>query len=108
MPGEATIRLRKPHGGIKLSIEGFFPAEYLRQTSRHLTVRARAAGGERVFVGETQISDPESTFRRLFDLPASLNLTDGREVEVEIRVDPVTRISGQEYGAVFGQLALVP
>ena len=54
-------------------------------------------------LGETKIIDPESTFQRLLAIPDSLAGWDS--VEIEIRVDPVTRKDNREYGVVFGKLA---
>ena len=101
MPGSATVRLRAPQQGNKLLVEGFCPVEHLKRAARHLKVSV-----DGVLIGEMQLTDPESDFRRLFDIPAALA---GRadSVEVEIRVDPVSRIGGQDYGVVFGKIALV-
>jgi hypothetical protein len=109
MPGKATVRIRRPEPGKKLLIEGTVPGEVLRQNPRHLTVLID--GRE---TGKAKIADPETTFRRLFDIvpdPAGSTKKDaaGKEdVEIEIRVDPVSRIGGQDYGVVFGRIALVP
>jgi hypothetical protein len=57
-----------------------------------------------VRVGETQINDPESDFHRLFPMPdASVGKS---AVEVQLRIDPVTRRGSQTYGAVFGKIAI--
>jgi hypothetical protein len=56
--------------------------------------------------GDTRIYDPETTFRRLFPVP---ELLAGKSaVEIEIRVDPVDRKDGQDYGLVFGNFAILP
>jgi hypothetical protein len=101
MPERATVRIAGPRAGNKLLLEGFFPEEQLKQAPRHLVVSA-----DGVALGNAQITDPESTFRRLFDIPASLA---GRKaVDLEIRVYPVTRKDGQNYGVVFGKIVIVP
>jgi hypothetical protein len=101
MPERATVRIAGPKAGNKLLLEGFLPQEQLKQAPRHLVV---SAGG--VAFGNSEITDPESTFRRLFDIPPSLAGRDA--VDLEIRVDPVTRQDGQEYGVVFGKIVIVP
>jgi hypothetical protein len=102
MPGEATVRLKGPEThGNKLVLDGFYPEEQLKSLPRHLTVSV-----DGIRVGETRINDPESNFHRLFPLPDS---TVGKSaVEVEIRVDPVARRGGQDYGVVFGKIAVQP
>jgi hypothetical protein len=100
MPGQASLRLGE-RAGIKLRIEGYCPLELLKQAARHLFV---TAGG--IPVGETQINDPESTFVRLFDLPESL--VGQNSLPIVIRVTPVARMGGQEYGVLFGKFAIVP
>jgi hypothetical protein len=59
-----------------------------------------------VLAGDTRIYDPESTFRRLFPIPAEL--AGKSSVDVEIRVDPVDRKDGQDYGLVFGEVVVRP
>ncbi len=115
MPGRATVRIRRPEPGNKLLIEGTVPEELLKQNPRHLTVLID--GRE---TGNAKIADPETTFRRLFDIvpdpagsvektgSADKSTAQKDDVEIEIRVDPVSRISGQDYGVVFGRIALVP
>jgi hypothetical protein len=102
MPGEAVVRLRGPNSpGEKLLLAGFCPEEELRAGSRHVRVSAE---GERI--GDFEILDPQPDFSRLFLLPDTLV---GRDVvTIEIRVTPVSRKSGQEYGAVFGKIAIQP
>ncbi|MES1258234.1 MAG: hypothetical protein ABUS51_07380, partial [Acidobacteriota bacterium] len=100
MPGEASLRLRGPQPGDHLFMEGYCPEEQLKSGPRHLIVSA-----DGIPLGETRIYDSETTFRRLFDIAPSLA---GREeVEIEIRVDPVTRKGGQDYGLVFGKIGFV-
>ena len=102
MPGEASVRLRGPDTrGQKLVLDGFYPEEQLKSGPRHLTVSV-----DGVPVGQTQINDPESSFHRLFSLPDSLV---GKEaVEIAIQVTPVERKGGQDYGMVFGKIAIRP
>jgi len=55
----------------------------------------------------TEIGRPDSSFRRLFNMPSALV---GRQsVEVAISVDRVFRDSGgRELGLVFGTIAIEP
>jgi len=102
MPGQATVRLAGPDtAGNKLALDGVIPEEQLKRAPRHLMV---AVDG--IPVGETQINESESSFHRLFALPDSLLRR--KSVEIEIRVEPVTRISGLDYGLVFGKIAIRP
>ncbi|MDP9171530.1 MAG: hypothetical protein M3N54_13005 [Acidobacteriota bacterium] len=102
MPGQGSLRLGSPkRAGQKLRIEGYCPEDELRRAPRHLTV---SAGG--LPAGDVQINDPEATFVRLFDLPEALMRTDS--LEVVIRVSPVVRKDGQEFGLLFGNIAIVP
>jgi hypothetical protein len=101
MPAKATVRIAGPKAGNKLLLEGFLPQEQLKQAPRHLVLSA-----DGVALGSSEIAGPESTFRRLFDLP--LSLAGRNAVDIEIRVDPVTRKDGQEYGLVFGKIVIVP
>jgi hypothetical protein len=100
MPGRATLRLQGPVPGSKLSIDGYCPEEQLREAPRHLIVSA-----DGIAIGDTQIKDPESSFRRLFSIPDSLLGRDS--VRIELRVNPVMTIRGQEYGLVFGKIAFL-
>jgi hypothetical protein len=97
MPGRATLRIKGPLAGNKLSVDGYCPEEQLREAPRHLIVSA-----DGVTVGETQINDPESSFHRLFSVPDALMGRDS--VRIELSVDPVVRRGGQEYGLVFGKI----
>ncbi|MEP6717297.1 MAG: hypothetical protein ABJC09_17120, partial [Terriglobia bacterium] len=102
MPGRASLRLGAPdRAGKKLSIEGHCPEDQLARAARHITVTA-----DGVPLGEAQISDPEANFVRLFDMPDSL--AGRRWIEINIRVTPTVRKDGQEYGLVFGKIAIVP
>jgi len=58
-------------------------------------------------VSDTRIYDSERIFHRLISLPADM-LAGKDEVEIGIRVDPVDRIDGQDYGLVFGTVELAP
>ena len=100
IPDRATVRLSIPGNGNKLALEGYLPIEQLRTGPRHLIVKA--AG---VTLGETQINEPETNFRRLFNLPMALRGQD--VVEVEIQVDPVIRKNGEVLGLIFGKIAVV-
>jgi hypothetical protein len=101
MPGRATVRLRGPVPGNRLSVDGYCPEAQLGEAPRHLIVSA-----DGIAVGETQINDPESSFHRLFAIPDALL---GRSsVQIELRVDPVVTKRGQEYGLVFGKIAFQP
>jgi hypothetical protein len=114
MTATASVRLKIPQSGNNLLLEGYFTEEQLKQAPRHLVVQARILGGKQpsqpIVVGETRISDPEVNFHRLFQLPAPLvrEASSGDGAEFEIRVDPVTRKDGQEYGVVFGKIAILP
>jgi hypothetical protein len=98
MPGAASVQIRGPVAGNKLSIDGYCPEEQLKEAPRHLIVSA-----DGIPVGETQISDPESSFHRLFAVPAALAGKDS--VRIELRADPVVIKDGQPYGLVFGKIA---
>jgi hypothetical protein len=101
MPGSATLRVGVPAGGTSLELEGRCPEAQLLAAPRHLIVLV-----DGVLAGDTRIYDPESSFRRLFPMPAVL--AGRKSVEVEIRVDPVDRKDGQDYGLVFGNIAIRP
>jgi hypothetical protein len=90
-----------PAGGTSLELEGSCPETQLLAAPRHLMVLV-----DGVIAGDTRIYDPESSFRRLFPMPAVL--AGKKSVEVEIRVDPVDRQDGQDYGLVFGNIAIRP
>jgi hypothetical protein len=80
-------------------MEGTCPEAQLLRAPRHLMVLV-----DGVVAGETRIYDPESNFHRLLPMPALL--AGKTVVELEIRVDPVDRIEGREYGLVFGKVAI--
>jgi hypothetical protein len=102
MPGQATLRVKgADHAGSKLELDGFYPAEQLKAKPRVLKVSV-----EGIPVGEITIRDPESSFRRLFVMPDSAVGRDS--VEVELTADPVDVRGGQEYGMVFGKIAVRP
>lgn len=103
MPGNATVKLRGPEqsAGAALVVDGYCPEDYLRQHSRRVWVKV-----DGIDVGEAEISNPESSFHRLFPLPPALA---GRnEVTVELAVEPVVHQSQSIYGLVFGKIAIVP
>ena len=102
MPGSATLRLGIPvNGGSRLELQGHCPEAQLLQAPRHLMVLA-----DGVVIGDTRIYDPESDFERLFPMPAVL--AGKTAVDLEIRVDPVVHKDGQDYGLVFGKVAIRP
>ena len=80
---------------------GVVPKSQLLASPRHLIVLV-----DGIVAGDTRIYDPEATFRRLFPMPAVL--AGKKSVELEIQVDPVDRKDGQEYGLVFGNIAIRP
>jgi hypothetical protein len=103
MPQRATVRLGGPRSAKdRLLLEGFCPESQLEAGPLHLKVSVDGIP----LVG-TEISSPESDFRRLFDIPPSLI---GREtVEVAIGVDRAFRDGGgRELGLVFGTIAVEP
>lgn len=102
MPGHATVRLRGPdRAGAKLEVSGFFPAEQLKRAPRVLKITA-----DGLPVGEVIIHDPESSFDRLLDMPNSLVGRDS--VEIGLDATPVDVRGGQQYGMVFGKIAVRP
>jgi hypothetical protein len=102
MPGRATVHLRGPDSaGSKLELDGFFPAEQLKRVPRVLKVSV-----DGIPVGSIQIHDPESSFRRLFYLQPSVVGKDS--IEIELEASPVDTRGGQEYGMVFGKIAIRP
>jgi hypothetical protein len=106
MPASATLRIGVPPGGSRLELEGRCPEAQLLLASRHLMVLV-----DGVVAADTRIYDPESSFRRLFSMPAVL--AGKTSVEIEIRVDPVDRKHGQDsveqdYGLVFGKVSVLP
>jgi hypothetical protein len=102
MPGSAQVRLRGPDSrGSKLVLEGFYPQEQLNGAPRHLMVSV-----DGIEIGDQRINDPDSDFRRTYSLPDS---SIGKaEIVIGIRVEPVDRRGGQEYGAVFGKISIRP
>ncbi len=102
MPGRGTVRLHGPVSvGNKLSLDGYSPEEQLKRSPRHLTVLM-----DGIVLGQTQIVHPESNFHRLFPIPESL--VGKKEVELEIRVDPVERINNRELGLIVGRIEILP
>jgi hypothetical protein len=102
MPGSATLRIGVPvTGGSRLELDGYCPEVQLLKAPRHLMVLV-----DGVVAGDTRIYDPESDFRRLMPVPGLL--AGKSEVAVEIRVDPVDHQAGQDYGLVFGKIAILP
>ncbi len=102
MPGHATVRLRGPEkAGAKLELSGFFPAEQLKRAPRVLKITA-----DGLPVGEIIIRDPESSFDRLLVMPDALVARES--VEIGLQASPVYVQGGQEYGMVFGKIAVRP
>jgi hypothetical protein len=102
MPGSATVRIRGPESrGSKLELDGFFPAEQLKGKPRVLKVSL-----DGVPVGDVNIHDPDSGFRRLFNVPSSAVGRDS--VEIELEASPVDTRGGLQYGMVFGKIAIRP
>lgn len=102
MPARATVRMRGPDAvGNKLSIDGYCPEEQLKRAPRHITVLM-----DGIVLGQSQIIDPESNFHRLFPMPDSL--VGKKAVEVEIQVDPVSRIGNRDLGLIFGKIEILP
>ena len=102
MPGKATLRLGVPSGGKRLELEGQCPSAQLSAVPRHLMVLV-----DGILVSDTRIYEPEEIFHRLISLPADM-VAGKNMVDIEIRVDPVDRIDGQDYGLVFGKVAIIP
>ena len=100
MPGKATVKVRGPESaGWHLQLDGFYPAEQLRRIARVLKVSV-----DGIPVGEIKIHDPESDFSRLLDVPPSAIGKDS--VEIELEAAPVDTRDGQDYGMVFGKIAI--
>jgi hypothetical protein len=102
MTGHAAVYLRGPDSaGSKLELDGFFPAEQLKRVPRVLKVSV-----DGIPAGEIEIHDPESSFHRLIVLPPSVTGKDS--IEIELEASPVDSRGGQEYGMVFGKIAVRP
>jgi hypothetical protein len=101
MPRRATVRLGGPrNSGDKLLLEGYCPEEQLSAGALHLSVTV-----DGIPLAGAQIAKPETSFRRLFDVPGSLV---GRNaVDVVISVDRTYHdAAGRDLGLVFGTIAL--
>ena len=102
MPAQATVRLRGPGlGGGNLTIDGYCPAEQLRQAPKRLWVNV-----DGISVGETKIGESESSFQRLFPLPPAFWGRDS--IQVQLRVNPTLVQGGREHGLVIGRIAVTP
>lgn len=101
MPGTATVWLGGPRSSRdRLLLHGYCPAEQLKSGPLHLTVSV-----DGIPLEKTQIDDPETEFRRLFDMPASL--IGKQAVEVAISVDKVIHEpGGRKLGLDFGTIAI--
>jgi hypothetical protein len=97
MPRRATVRLGGPESARdKLVLQGYCPEQQLKAGPLHLSVSV-----DGIPLTGTQIGSPETSFRRLFDVPPSL--LGRRSVEVSISVDRVLHdAGGRELGLVFG------
>ena len=100
MPGRATIRLGVPEGAKWLELSGICPEEQLSQGPRHLMILIDGK-----VAAETRIYSPESDFNRQMSISGLAGKT---AVDLEIRVDPVFRKEGQEYGVIFGKIGILP
>jgi hypothetical protein len=103
MPQRATVRFGGPRSAKdRLLLEGFCPDLQLESGPLHLIVSM-----DGIPLTGTEISRPETSFRRLFNVPSAL--IGRREVEVAISVDRVFRDSGgRALGLVFGTIAIDP
>jgi hypothetical protein len=103
MPRHATVRLAGPSSvKDRLVLEGFCPAMQLREGVLHLSVTV-----DGIALKGTQITDPESSFRRLFIVPPAL--IGKKTVQVEISVDRTTLgPDGRELGLVFNRVSIQP
>jgi hypothetical protein len=100
MPARATVHLGGPRSPKdRLLLEGYCPRQ-LKAGDVHLLV---AVDG--IPLGNAQIINPESSFRRLLDMPPSL--TGKSTVTVAISVDQVIHEpGGRELGLTFGTIAI--
>ena len=100
MPGRATVRLGGPRSAKdQLLLEGYCPRQ-LKAGDVHLLVTV-----DGIPLGNARIINPDSGFRRLFDMPPSL--TGRSTVTVAIAVDQVIHEpGGRELGLTFGTIAI--
>ena len=100
MPARATVRLGGPRSPKdQLLLEGYCPRQ-LKGGDVHLSVTV-----DGIPVGSAQIINPESSFRRLIDMPPSL--TGKSTVTIAIVVDRVNHEpDGRELGLTFGTIAI--
>jgi hypothetical protein len=101
MPQRATVRLSGPRSATdQLLLEGSCPEQQLKAGVLHLSVTV-----DGMSLGNTKIGNPESSFRRLFNMPASL--IGKSSVLVEVSVDRVIHEpGGRELGLIFGTIAI--
>ena len=98
----ATVRLGGPrHGGEKLYIEGYCPAERLKKGPVRMKVSV-----EGLPVGEVLVDGADRFFHHQFALPEGLVGRDS--IEITIEVDRTMRVPGEhrELGLVFGWFAI--
>ncbi len=100
MPARATVRLGGPRSAKdQLLLEGYCPKQR-KAGDVHLTVTV-----DGIPLGNGQNIDPESGFRRLFDMPPSL--IGKTTVTVAIAVDQVFHEpGGRDLGLNFGTIAI--
>ena len=100
MPARATLRMGGPRSAKdQLLLEGYCPQQP-KAGQVHLSVTV-----DGIPLGNAQIINPESNFRRLFDIPSSL--TGKTTVTVAIAVDQVIHEpGGRELGLTFGTIAI--
>jgi hypothetical protein len=103
MPRRATVRLGGPNSvKDRLLIEGFCPRLQLQGGPLHLFVTV-----DGIPLGETQITDPDASFQRLFVMPPAL--IGKKMVRVEISVDRTTLDpNGRELGVVLSTISIQP
>jgi hypothetical protein len=101
MPRKATVRLGGPRSpGARLLLAGYCPEKQLQTGPLHLLVSV-----DGIPLKNAEIDNPETAFRRLFDMPESL--IGKASVEVAITVDKVIHdVGGRELGLDFGTIAI--
>jgi hypothetical protein len=100
MNGRASVRLRGPaQAGSKVALEGHFAAGQLEKAPTRLSV---SVGSDPVGTAEMRPGDTD--FHVRFPLPDAW--IGKPEVVFTIQVEPMNRIDGQDYGALFGKIAI--
>lgn len=100
MPGQASLRMAGPASATEsLLLSGYCWEEELKRGPLTVTVST-----DDLVVGQAILKGSETRFHYLFPLPSSLI---GRELmTVRIKVDPPIRLGGQDYGLIFGTVAV--